>query len=322
MARKIYILVGYKCNEACKFCGLGEEKEIQWPLYKEVLYRREDIMRHVDYIVEKRNFGSGDLIEFSGGEPTIHPDMISILSYSRERFSGNIYLFSNGLRFADHRYAESYAAQGVNLTISTLHGPDEETHDGISMLHGSFKRTVKGFHHLLELGAPLSIKFIVNKENYKTLPKWAEFVAKNFPLATFMINGLAIWGQSKINAEELIVKFSDTVPYVEKAADILIDNNLGFGLYFMPTCLFDASYWQYFGIRYYDESVLEASETGRVDTSDSFKSCYNMPAACVSCALMPRCVWAWKPYTKRYGDEELRPVLIHRGQNGARLAYV
>jgi len=306
-ARKIYLLLGYRCNEQCVFCGLGEDKEIIWPLYKEKMYEANEIKEKIDGLIAN-GLGSNDAIEFSGGEPTIHRDVLDILSYTRNSFDGTIFLFSNGVKFASQSFSEKYISCGVDNTVVTLHSHKPEVFDEISGLKGSFKKTTIGLKHLHDAGHPISIKFIVNRLNYKHAKGWAEYVVEHYPYARIMINGLALWGQAMRNKKDISVKHSETAPYIEKAVDVLTNAGVGVGIYFMPACNFDPWYWQFFGYRHYLESVLEAQSSSNETKSISYENCYNMPSACNHCVMQPRCVWAWGPYSKEYGLSELNPV--------------
>ncbi|MFF3927069.1 radical SAM protein [Streptomyces hirsutus] len=308
-ARKVYLLLGYRCNEKCLFCGVGEDKPIQWPLINERMYDAQQIKQHIENLVEA-GLGERDVLEFSGGEPTIHRDVIDILSYARKNFTGRILLFSNGVRFASESFTRDYLSAGVDNTIITLHGSHAELHDRISGTPGSFKHTVAGLERLHDAGHDLSVKFIVNRLNYTDAEHWAEFTSKRLPRARLMINGLALWGQSVVNAEELSVRHSEVARHVESAVDRATRNGSNVGIYFMPACVFDPSYWQFFGYRYYKESVLEATSGAEEHRSISYSNCYNMPKACSGCVMQPRCTWAWKPYSDRYGLNELQPALL------------
>lgn len=307
-SRKVYLLLGYKCNEQCLFCGLGEDKSVIWPLYKESMYDADEIKNSISDLI-KNGLGKNDAIEFSGGEPTIHKDLISILKHTRRIFTGTMFLFSNGARFANMTFASDYASTGVDNTIITLHSHNEEIHDSITQVKGSWKRTVKGLANLHELGHQLSIKLIVNKKNYLFCRDWASFVKDHFPHARIMINGIALWGQAKLNQSDLLIEHSLTAPHISQAVDVFIEAGMKPGIYFMPACCFDPYYWQFFGYRHYLESVLEAQSDGQEMKSVSFANCYNMPVTCEDCLMQPRCVWAWQPYTKLYGLGELIPVI-------------
>ncbi|MCY4087801.1 MAG: radical SAM protein [Actinomycetia bacterium] len=54
--------------------------------------------------------GQGDALMFSGGEPTIHPDILTFIELARERDIGQIFLNTNAIRLArDRRFVEALA---------------------------------------------------------------------------------------------------------------------------------------------------------------------------------------------------------------------
>jgi molybdenum cofactor biosynthesis enzyme MoaA len=59
----------------------------------------EEMARTVDWIVESS--GEVDLINITGGEPTLHPDIIDILAVCKRPEIGRLTMNSNGLRLAE-----------------------------------------------------------------------------------------------------------------------------------------------------------------------------------------------------------------------------
>lgn len=149
------------------------------------------------------------------------------------------------------------------------------------------------------------------KENYKNAPEWIEFVKDNFPSARIMLNGLALWGEATANAVSMSNRFSEVSPYISQAMDVAIKNELTAGIYFMPACVFDPYYWNYFGFKFYDEAVVEGRDSGIIAKSSNLNSCYDLPPQCSSCLMSSRCVWSWEPYKDIYGLSELEPAVAN-----------
>lgn len=249
------------------------------------------------------------MIEVSGGEPTLHPDVLDICRKARQSFGGRILMFSNAWRLADQKFAQDLVATGIDEIVIALHSHNAEVHDRITQVKGSHERTLAALRNLADLSIDVSIKFITTKENVDDAPEWAKLVSREFPSARVMFNGLALWGQALDFAEELAVKHSYAAPYISAAVDIFADKGQPVGIYFMPACVFDPYYWQYFGFRHYQESILEARQGGGHQGSASYQACYELPKGCSDCVMNARCVWAWKPYERRYGLPELSPIV-------------
>jgi 7,8-dihydro-6-hydroxymethylpterin dimethyltransferase len=93
----------------------------------------EEMQRTVDWIVESS--GGVDLINITGGEPTLHPRLLDLLACCRRPQIGRVTMNSNGLRLAEDRdLCRRLAELGVYVILSLntfdpaasvlLHGQD------------------------------------------------------------------------------------------------------------------------------------------------------------------------------------------------------
>jgi 7,8-dihydro-6-hydroxymethylpterin dimethyltransferase len=106
------------CNLRCPICFTYNRDDRVW--HSSV----EEMRRTVDWIA-----GSGrvDLINITGGEPTLHPDLEAILGTCRRPEIGRITMNSNGIRLAeDFELCRRLAELGVCVILS-LNTLDAET---------------------------------------------------------------------------------------------------------------------------------------------------------------------------------------------------
>lgn len=99
------------CNLRCPIC---------------FTYNRDDVIYHmpvpemqrtVAWIVESA--GSVDLINVTGGEPTLHPHLLDILNVCKRPEIGRVTMNSNGLRLAeDYELCERLAEMGIYVILS------------------------------------------------------------------------------------------------------------------------------------------------------------------------------------------------------------
>ncbi len=84
-----------RCNLTCPTCYAGSS-----PTYGR--HRRlEEIERMLDIIVESE--GEPDVVQISGGEPTIHPQFFEILDMAKSRPIKHLMVNTNGVRIANDR---------------------------------------------------------------------------------------------------------------------------------------------------------------------------------------------------------------------------
>src|SRR5262249_7492381 len=117
------------CNLRCPVCfaGSGPERLEHKPF--------EQVLRMLDAVVA--NEGAPDVVQISGGEPTLHPDFFRILDAARERPIRHLMVNTNGIRIAqDEKFVERLAQyrQGFEVylqfdsfeaaALKTLRGAD------------------------------------------------------------------------------------------------------------------------------------------------------------------------------------------------------
>ena len=61
--------------------------------------------------------GEADLIQLSGGEPTIHPDFFDIVKMAVDKGIKQVYVNTNGLLMAKSEFAERLATMGSKVSV-------------------------------------------------------------------------------------------------------------------------------------------------------------------------------------------------------------
>jgi uncharacterized radical SAM superfamily Fe-S cluster-containing enzyme len=118
------------CNLNCPICFTYNRPDRKY--YKSP----EETRRIINHIIEKS--GGVQLINLTGGEPTLHPELFAVLDACRSEGIGRITMNTNGIRIAeDERFAERIKASGVQLVLSldtfdpatsvVIHGKDITT---------------------------------------------------------------------------------------------------------------------------------------------------------------------------------------------------
>jgi MoaA/NifB/PqqE/SkfB family radical SAM enzyme len=161
-----YISVSSRCNNDCVFCGLKEygidyvvpPQEIQEQLA--VFY--ENGMRR---------------IVFTGGEPTIHPQILDIVNAARSMGFTSVSLFTNARRFKSPGLAQAFKDAGLDSVMASLHGRTAETHDAGVRSKGAFEQTVQGLHALANSGIRLVVNTPVTEINLAEITSMYDLIA-------------------------------------------------------------------------------------------------------------------------------------------------
>ena len=111
-----------RCNLRCPICfaNAGAAGYLYEPDYEEVL-RQLRVLRELRPV-------PCTAIQFTGGEPTIHPDFLRIISAARDMGFSHVQIATNGLRMADRTFAEQCAAAGLHTLYLQFDGVGEEAY--------------------------------------------------------------------------------------------------------------------------------------------------------------------------------------------------
>lgn len=145
-----------QCNLACAICyadsapAKGQHRSLA------------TIERMMDRLVE--NEGEPDIVQLSGGEPTIHPQFLEILALAKTKPIKHLMINTNGVRLAnDKAFAEAVAAYAPGLEIYLQFDSLEPS--VLETLRGQNLREVrlKALEHLNELNLATTLVVTLKK---------------------------------------------------------------------------------------------------------------------------------------------------------------
>src|SRR4051812_9596749 len=109
-----------------------------------------------------------------GGEPTLHPQLLTMIRHARTGGISSIEVFTNATGINDS-FAEVFQRLGVKAACS-FYSADAATHEQITRRPGSFRQTVRGIKALLKHEVPLRVELIEMNENKGHLPEARAFL--------------------------------------------------------------------------------------------------------------------------------------------------
>ncbi|HOI18661.1 MAG TPA: radical SAM protein [Candidatus Woesearchaeota archaeon] len=296
--RKIFLVTDYACNSACISCAKKLDEKGRLNL--------DQIIEKIDLIKPSKD----DYIEISGGEPTLREDLFDICHYLKSNHDTNLIILSNGRKFKDKSFSKQVKEVGVDRVMTTFYSPYEEKHDMITQRKGSFLDTLQGLKNLEEIELPISVKTIVLKQNYQELSDFVSFAYDTFHSAWVSIHGLIMRGHANDNREQLVARYKEMKPYIEDALDEAIRRDKNLGVFIIPSCTLDPSYWKYLSINWKEMTkemiYISPEETifGNLDVAQ--------PDYCNDCLINKNCSWAWesawKEYIDMFGTSELDKI--------------
>ena len=126
----VLIEITERCNLSCPTCFAGSS-----PTESHLLSLGE-FEKQVDGLVAGGKQGS-DMIQLSGGEPTIHPDFFAMVELLFERGFHNVTINSNGIKLAQAAFVGKLAAclqpypEAELYVYLQFDGFDQDTHDAL-----------------------------------------------------------------------------------------------------------------------------------------------------------------------------------------------
>jgi len=141
----------YRCNERCIHCYLDHEDHGEMTT--------AEILGLLDQLAAAGVF----FLNVSGGEIFVRPDLFTIIEHAR-KLQFSVKLKTNGVMIREAK-ARRIAALGVEAVQISLYSHDAATHDKITKLPGSFKRTVEGARLLRDAGVKVIFANVLMQQN-------------------------------------------------------------------------------------------------------------------------------------------------------------
>ena len=309
--------VGYECNSKCFFCYYHISR------LKKQRFSVETIRNQLDIF---KRFGVRD-VDFSGGEPSIHPNILELLQLALDTGFRNRCIITNGFKFSNLNFMKACIEHGLNDILISLHG-DERMNDKLTGVQGSFKMTVKAIENAKAVGLKPRVKTVINSMNYK-----------KFPELTMKLNNLQLFNHNWIGFkhcyEQIGADYDKTVqhsvmsPYLLEALGNEIDIDY-INIRYIPFCfakgheknisnypqkIYDPLEWINTLLPMVDHYSEESFDNNYVDEDEDRKflnnnavNCnrflYEKSAKCITCKNVYICDGFEIDYGKKYDIED------------------
>ena len=111
-----------RCNMRCPICfaNSGVNGYVYEPTYEQVIEQLRALC--------EMDPTPATAVQFTGGEPTIHPDFLRIVSAADKMGFSHIQVATNGLKFTDIDFTRAAADAGVHVLYLQFDGVGEEPH--------------------------------------------------------------------------------------------------------------------------------------------------------------------------------------------------
>lgn len=308
--RLLYFNVNFDCNNNCVFCAAGSKETRS--------VRKRMSASQISRILTDFNVNAKDTIIINGGEPTVHPELISILEDASSR-GAFVYLFSNGTKFSDISFASSVVETGVSRIAIPLYSHVERIHDFLTRHEGSFLATIGGIQNLFYLKRQnkypieIELKTLLCTKNASHLPQIVNTVVETFPQPDYlMFSSICVSDAVTSSNIDIVPKLSRYAPIIRQGIDIAIDVGLFVCLYYIPLCIL--KYQKYAEFCDKDRYRSDKNPDVYFDSSVPHGIFHVVEHAkgekCHGCDFHSHCDGVWASYAKEFGFDELCPINI------------
>lgn len=195
------ICVGGRCDSRCTFCFT------EWIRYVPQLTSEQ--IRYA--LVEARTIPTLASVVFSGGEPTLRPDLLGLIDYAAGLGYQEIGLQTNGHKLVASDYTEELATAGVTNTLISLHGARAVMHDRITAHSGSFEKVCRGLAVASQKIASVEVNYVVCKQNAEEAIEIVDLVDRLAPGAALRYSFPIIEGAAYDNIGAVVPDMSSYV---------------------------------------------------------------------------------------------------------------
>jgi len=174
--RYLTLMLTSRCNLKCKFCNITENK-----------YSKTDIPIDKTFKIIDSAIRLGvEEIEFTGGEPFLHPHLWEIIQYANDK-GAKTHIVTNGILVAEQ--IDKIRKVKLN-TISISIDGKETTYEKLRNVSGGYNRVMEGIELLKQSGKNVAVNFVIMDKNIYDLEYiYNQFLAQNIEVYFWPVNG-------------------------------------------------------------------------------------------------------------------------------------
>jgi MoaA/NifB/PqqE/SkfB family radical SAM enzyme len=300
--KRLELHISYNCSNSCVFCS----ERYQLSRFPGQFVQREIVEGELEKSA-KKGFNH---VTFTGGESTLHPDIINLVQ-SAKQLSYKTYLSSNGGLFSSSKFCRKIIPYLDEICFS-VHGHNAKLHNFLTKNKQSFSRLKKALANINKSPQDFFcfINIVITKYNFDQVEKIINFVSRYKKVRQVLISNIAPEGNGLKNYKELCVPLGEIkkrVPHIIEAAK---NNSLNIRFFGLPFCTLDG-YEIYSNDTYWSPRLtLEKwKESGKtiIKRTYSHKPSRNRAHTqkCKECRKKGLCEGAFEEYIKVFGDKEL-----------------
>jgi hypothetical protein len=261
------------CTNRCVFCAQKGITDTQPSPSEQLEAARRDSNRVV----------------FTGGEPTLHPDLLEHVQAARALGFERIGLQTNGHRLGDRPFLDALALAGLSDIHLSIHGAEAATHEYHTGVPGSFATVLAACSAGRDRGMTTLITTVLTRSNFRSLGSLPKLLASR-RVAAWLISLPRVGGRAREAFPRVVPRLGLAVPYALRALTVAETLGLSPWIAGAPHCVLGP----------YSRWALPEAPLAYAD-------------ACEGCVARDVCPGVDPEYFARFGGDELSAARVHPG---------
>ena len=224
-----YLQVNSICNQKCLFCNRPPTEDYK----KSEVVSIENIKNKIDEL--SKDWHTKRII-FTGGEPTLHPELSEIIRYAK-RYGFITEIQTNGTLLSKNRLLD-FKKTGLNIINFAFHSHKKEISNKLRGVDFGYKKIINNLKLADKIGFEIHIIHVINSLNYKDLPEFIDYI-KEMNLGNLYLNLSMVVPEGWAWENKWIIpRMSDIKPYLIKALKRCEKYNFRFDISeIVPLCI-------------------------------------------------------------------------------------
>ncbi|UCH93098.1 MAG: radical SAM protein [Candidatus Aminicenantes bacterium] len=205
-----------QCDLNCSYCLIKKRKETRY--FLEI----KEYQARIRKLLEKNNHIKS--INMTGGEPTLHPELLKIVDITRKVGIDHIIINTNGIMLAkDRELLQALHDRDVTLALSINSIPFNSVQERL-------------FEKLNDLKMPVAIITIASHQGEENLKKIYDYFIKSNIVVSLEIQPMVFTGENvpAKNDYEKIKKEKITLDMIKEKIELISNGKISTGSYFSP----------------------------------------------------------------------------------------
>jgi len=211
----LFLEITDQCNERCIHCYASSSPECHDFLS----------LAEIKSILSQSRALGRPFVQFTGGDPLIHRDLVAAVAHARALDFQDIEIYTNGLLLHDTLLDKLFPHNP--MMAFSLYSADESTHDGITQVKGSWKRTVAAMHKAQDMALRIRIGMAIMEQNAGHEQAMLDFALQAFALdkTAIRFDPVHQTGRGKsLNTQHIVLKPSQNSHIPPSSEHVEADN--------------------------------------------------------------------------------------------------